>query len=317
VYESFSIATVAQGNRFDYFQSLVDTVFCPMQVQPRGVSAETFRGCIEATTLGSVRLARVATSPIVVKRRAGEVGRISSAPYLVKFQLKGESLWTQRNREVHLRPGDFVISSMAEPYSLVFKDDYEMPVLALSPATMRDLTPDPERFLGVRMAGDDADCGLLSSFIAQVVARMSRLREPMISRVEANILDLLGGVLSARAGGSAPSPVQQLHQIKAYIETHLHDRRLGPAMIAAAFSVSTRHVHALFETEPMSVGRYIRSLRVSACRARLLAGGAGDGQSLTDIALDCGFYDLSHMTRCFREQFGTTPREFRALASQD
>jgi AraC-like DNA-binding protein len=232
----------------------------------------------------------------------------------VKFQLKGESLWTQRGREVHLKPGDFVISSMAEPYSLVFRDEYEMPVLALSSATMRDLTPDPDRFLGIRMAGEDADCGLLSSFISQVVARMSRLREPMISRVEANILDLLGGVLSARAGGGALSPEQQLGQIKAYIDAHLHDRRLGPAMIAAAFSMSTRHVHSLFEAEPTSVGRYIRSLRLEACQKLLRERGAGSVRSLTDIALECGFYDLSHMSRCFRDRFGATPREFRSLA---
>jgi AraC-like DNA-binding protein len=313
VHQSFAIATVPQGRRFDYFQSVVDQVFCPMQVQPKGVSTQAFRGCVEATTLGRVRLARVATSPITVRRGGGDVGRITEAPYLVKFQLKGESFWTQRGREVNLRPGDFVISSMAEPYSLVFREDYEMPVLGLSPATMRHLTPDPDRFLGVRMAGEDADCGLLSSFIAQVVTRMSRLREPMISRVEANILDLLGGVLSARSGSGALSAEQQLGQIKAYIEAHLHDRRLGPSMIAAAFSISTRQLHSLFEAEPTSVGRYIRGLRLNACRRLLLERTAGSTRSLTDIALECGFYDLSHMSRCFRDQFGVTPREFRAL----
>ena len=39
-------------------------------------------------------------------------------------------------------------------------------------------------------------------------------------------------------------------------------------------------------------------------------------KSLTDIALDCGFYDLSHLSRCFREEFGQTPREFRALLDE-
>lgn len=311
MYESFPIARLPQRERFDYFQAVVDRVFCPMQVQPIGASRDAFRGGVETATLGSLRLANVATSACSVRRSGGDVGRQAEAPYLVKFQLKGESLWTQRNRALHLRAGDFVIASMAEPYSLVFRDDFEMPVLALGAATMRRLTPDPDRFLGVRMSGEDADCGLLSSFVAQVVARMSRLREPMVRRLEANILDLLGGVLSARLADRGPTPAEQLAQIKAYIAEHLHDRRLGPAMIASAFAVSTRYVHALFEPEPLTVGRYIRRLRVAACR-RLLVGGAG--RSLTDIALDCGFYDLSHMTRCFRDEFGVTPREVRLLA---
>ena len=310
MYQSFPVAAVPERERFSYFQSVVDSVFCPMQVQPHGGSGASFRGCVEATELGSVRLARVATSACVVQRLVGDVARLADAPYLVKFQLRGESYWSQRNREIHLKPGDFVVASMAEPYSLKFCDDFEMPVLALTPRAMRALTPNPDQFLGVRMAGEEADCGLLSSFVAQVVARMSRLREPMISRVEANILDLLGGVLGARAASGAVSTGQQLRQIRAYIERHLHDRRLGPGMIAAAFKISTRCVHSLFETEPMSLGRHISSLRVESSRRMMLE---DRKRSLTDIALDCGFYDLSHMSRCFRNQYQVTPREYRAM----
>jgi len=94
--------------------------------------------------------------------------------------MKGESHWSQRNKTVHLTPGDFVIASMAEPYSLQLFDDFEMPVLALTSRTMHTLTRDPDQFLGVRMAAEEADCGLLSSFVSQVVARISRLKEPMI-----------------------------------------------------------------------------------------------------------------------------------------
>ena len=314
MYQSFPVAAVPERERFRYFQSVVDTVFCPMQVQPQGGSDASFRGCVEATDLGSVRLARVATSACVVRRLLGDVARLADAPYLVKFQLKGESIWSQRNREIHLKPGDFVVASMAEPYSLKFCSDFEMPVLALAPRAMRALTPNPDQFLGVRMAGDDADCGLLSSFVAQVVARMSRLREPMISRVEANILDLLGGVLGARAATGVVSTTQQLGQIKGYIERHLHDRRLGPGMIAAAFKISTRCVHSLFEAEPKSLGRHISSLRVESSRRMMLQ---DRERSLTDIALDCGFYDLSHMSRCFRNQYQVTPREYRAMVDAE
>src|SRR5208282_6306377 len=103
--------------------------------------------CVEATDIGSVRLAKVAASPCEVTRIAGDVARLSDAPYLVKFQMKGESHWSQRNRRVHLRPGDFVIASMSEPYSLQLLDDFEMPVLALTSRTMRTLTRDPDQFL--------------------------------------------------------------------------------------------------------------------------------------------------------------------------
>ena len=275
--------------------------------------ARYFEGALETASLGAVRLARVATSACLVRRRPHDIARVSEAAYLVKFQTRGEALWRQRNREVHLRPGDFVVCSVAEPYWLEFRGAYEMPVLALSAQTMRALTPDPDQFLGVRLSGEDADCGLLSAFIAQVSARMSRLSEAMIGRVEANILDLLGGVLATRTRHGVLTPAQQSAQIKAYIDLHVRDRQLTPAFVAIAFGISTRHLHSLFQQHATTIGQYIRSLRVRGCRAALESGSAGH-RSLTDLALSWGFYDLSHMTRCFKREFGMTPAEARAHA---
>jgi AraC-like DNA-binding protein len=158
------------------------------------------------------------------------------------------------------------------------------------------------------MSGDDADCGLLSSFVFQVAARMNRLSEPMMRRVEANVLDLLGAVLTARARPGSTSRAGQLARIKLYIGEHLHERRLGPATIAAALRLSTRYVHSVFEREDTTVGGYIRRSRLAACRQSLES--AGPSQSLTDLALRWGFYDLSHMTRCFNREFGAPPRRF-------
>ncbi len=312
MYQAYPIANQTTRDRFGFFQAIVADVFCPMHVQPRPASWQSFRGCVETADFGSVQLARVATSACIVRRRTEDIARMRHTPYLVKFQLKGESFWTQRKSEIHLRPGDFVVCSTAEPYSLRFRDDYDMSVLALSADMMRRLTPDPDRFLGVRMNGEDIDCSLLTQFVAQVVARMSRLQKPMLVRVEATILDLLGGVLSARAEESTLSATSQLVRIKQFVNENLHDRTLGPATIATQFGISTRHVHALFEHEPMTVARYIRSQRAHACR-RALERQPG-GESLTDVALTWGFYDLSHMSRCFREEFGSTPGRIRAQA---
>ena len=85
---------------------------------------------------------------------------------------------------------------------------------------------------------------------------------------------------------------------------------LGPQMIASAFSISTRSLHALFADEPLSVSRYIKVRRLEACRRALEDPAIRRQRTLTDLAHDFGFYDLSHMTRSFREQFGTTPSDY-------
>ena len=35
------------------------------------------------------------------------------------------------------------------------------------------------------------------------------------------------------------------------------------------------------------------------------------GASLTNVALDAGFYDLPHLDKVFRERYGVSPSEFR------
>jgi AraC-like DNA-binding protein len=38
------------------------------------------------------------------------------------------------------------------------------------------------------------------------------------------------------------------------------------------------------------------------------------GQTVTDIALECGFNTTSHFGYRFRQRFGASPREFRRAA---
>jgi AraC-like DNA-binding protein len=309
MYESYPIAAHPPRERFDFFKGLLDNVFCPMQLDAQRSVRESFTGRVEVTDLGGIKLARVSTGPLSVKRRSQDIACIGDPPYLVKFQLRGESVWSQRGRTVHMRPGDFIICSTAEPYVLELRGDYDMPVLVVARSTMRCLTSDPDQFLGSRMPGEDADCGLLSSFVGQVAARMQRLPKLVVHRVKASVLDLLGAVLSARSRSENISREQLLAQIQVYVLEHLHDRQLGPPMIAAAFGISTRMVHIVFEPEPTTLGSYIRALRVAACR-RALEGAGSERGSLTEVALQYGFYDLSHMTRCFRQEYVEPPRRF-------
>lgn len=313
MYEAYRVGAVVERERFDYFRAVVDSVFCPMQVCPGEGYDPGCDGVVEATSVGDVRLARVAMGPCTVTRTTRDVARLTDAPYLVKFQTRGEALWSQCGREVHLRAGDFVVASMAEAYTLKFHSDFEMPVLAVPPVLMRTLTPDPDAFLGMRMSGEDADCGLLSSFVAQVVSRMGRLQGPMVRKAEATILDLLAGVLATRSAQARVSPANLLAQIKVYIEQHLPDRALSPALVAHTFGISVRQLHLLFEREALSMGQYLRGVRLRVSRELLRD---RPDKSLTDIAMECGFYDLSHLTRCFRAQFGESPGAFRAAAQQ-
>ena len=46
--------------------------------------------------------------------------------------------------------------------------------------------------------------------------------------------------------------------------------------------------------------------------AQLLRSEFHSQQTITDIALECGFNSASHFGQCFRQRYGITPREYRA-----
>src|SRR5262245_48654638 len=101
---------------FDCFDAAVSTTFCPMSCEAPRATREHFEAELTLARLDEMAMVNVGSSPIDVYRSRAHIGHAGSAWYLVKFQLEGEVLVRQREREAHLRPGDFVMCSTAEPY---------------------------------------------------------------------------------------------------------------------------------------------------------------------------------------------------------
>lgn len=75
----------------------------------------------------------------------------------------------------------------------------------------------------------------------------------------------------------------------------------------SGLSASTleRRFAQIFKTSPL---RYLNTVRLRAARHLLLT----HDDSVGAIAATCGFCDQSHMTALFTQNFGTTPRRYRA-----
>jgi AraC-like DNA-binding protein len=106
-------------------------------------------------------------------------------------------------------------------------------------------------------------------------------------------------------------PDTPLQRIVEWLETHLQDPDLSPGTIAAANFVSTRRLHELFHDEGASVSAWVRTRRLECSRRDLesprLAGG-----TIAAVARRWGFVDPAHFSRCFRAEFGVSPRMHRA-----
>jgi AraC-like DNA-binding protein len=122
-------------------------------------------------------------------------------------------------------------------------------------------------------------------------------------------------VTATYAGLSAPRPRQgglnawQERVARELIDAHI-DGSLALQTVAEACGLSTSHfAHAFKASIGMAPHRWLLLRRVA--RARDLLRRTRD--SLTDVALACGFADQSHFTRVFRRATGHTPRAWKQM----
>jgi AraC-like DNA-binding protein len=80
------------------------------------------------------------------------------------------------------------------------------------------------------------------------------------------------------------------------------------AELAAAVGCSPFHLSHIFRTHTgLALRHYVRRLRALLAADRLRRG----ARDLTSLALDLGFYDHSHFTNVFRQEWGVPPSRIR------
>ena len=61
---------------------------------------------------------------------------------------------------------------------------------------------------------------------------------------------------------------------------------------------------------------YLKELHFLLCKLKLAQRLTSGAEAITDIALSCGFFDQSVLTRHFRQITGLTPGQYRKLAAR-
>jgi transcriptional regulator GlxA family with amidase domain len=91
--------------------------------------------------------------------------------------------------------------------------------------------------------------------------------------------------------------------MRAHFQHEITNRHLA-SISKMSLRAFERQFHATFHLTPQ---KFLRKLRLRIASRSLM----DTDESLSEIALKCGFADQSHFSREFRRQFGRTPREYR------
>ena len=228
------------------------------------------------------------------------------------INMSGSSRASQRGREVTVGDGDAVaIDPAAGAFSILRAAPARMIGVRIPrhsvPAGAAGSGATPLRLVPAGTAALQLLTSYLHGALSGTALSAGLLADAVVSHVAELITLSLDPVYAAAPPASIRSMrAARLAAVKADIEKHLTDGSLTVATLAARHRISARYLHKLFEDEEMTYSRFVLDRRL-ALAYRTLRQPRSATRTISSIAYDTGFGDLSYFNRTFRRRYGITP----------
>ncbi|SRR5579871_1144135 len=233
--------------------------------------------------------------------------------------LAGGSLVRQGDREITLRPGDAVFASrghagctISRPTSVRFVG------VCLYRHALAPLVTDLDD-TELRLIPHHTEALRLLTTYIDAVLNAHQVPAPALQRLVAiHVYDLVALAIGATRDAALIAEgrgvrAARLGAMKAYIAANLSDSDLSAASVAARQGVTPRYVHKLFEDEGVTFSKFVLSRRLERAH-RMLTDPRFACRTISSLAFDVGFGDLSYFYRTFRRRYDATPSEVRQSA---
>lgn len=254
--------------------------------------------------LPALRLARVAGSPHVVERDAGQIRQHPTEAVALFFTLSGDSFFYTPDGVRTVRPGQLLIADADRPFSRGFSNDMAELVLTVGREAVQQISSQFEpRGLPVVTFAEGGDTA------ARTLARLvdGATRGAGQAPDEAEVLRVLGAILHPGSAGLAAQDYRRAAD--RYIRGHLTDPNLSADVVARAIGISARHLSRVLANDD-SLPQRILALRLDAAH-RLLSARGSSVPSVSEAAARCGFGSSAHFSRSFTARFGERPSQLR------
>jgi AraC-like DNA-binding protein len=305
----------------DFLQDVMAKAWLPMECRPW--QSADFCAQFRLSGLGSMQVVVMDVPPATVRRTPELISQAD--PDLLKMVLVrgGDScVVAQDGRQARVSAGEFAMYDTRRPYEVVCGTDRGQPIQMMTfmfPPSLLPLSRNRIRQLAATSFQAGAGLGeVTSQFLLQLARNIDHYSPAEAARLSAAALEVLATRLAHEFDvHDWDTPEARRHAllttVQAFIQRHLGDTGLSPAMIAAAHHMSLRSLHQLFHDEGLTVAGWIRKRRLECCRHDLSDPSLAS-RPVAAIAARWGYSSPGDFSRAFRAVHGLPPAEYRRFA---
>jgi AraC-like DNA-binding protein len=270
-----------------------------------------FEGALTLFSAGQLQIAATTSTPAICRTVQGAAkNRSDQTAFSLQLVHSGRCHIHHAGHRTIGVPGDMFIADSNKGYELAFTETVKGLVLSPPWARFGAYAEKLEALAGRPMNVTKGPGALLSTFIRSAWDQLldSDAEEWPQSATDV-IWDLLESALQGAGRATATGRADSLRRdARAVIDERLGDLAFTSAGMPVALGVSARYLQMVFAEVGTTPSRFLIARRLDAAAARLRRLGPC---SVTDIALECGFNDLSYFSRAFRRRFGVSARAYR------
>nr|WP_260848669.1 helix-turn-helix domain-containing protein [Streptomyces sp. SLBN-118] len=310
----FRSEDVPAADRLDYWAERVGQTHAPVRMSSD--HAHDFRATQRVLDLGAVSVWPATFQQLVIRRTPKLIRQSDPELYHLSLVVGGTGIGRWDGHEAVYRPSDLHINDTSVPWEI---RTGSAPVTAVGLEVPKSLLALPHGVTGrtiPRRVPAGAGIGaLLTQFLTQLIADTTPYQPSDGARLGTVLTDLVAALFAHTLEAESVLPPDThrrtlVLRIKNFIQEHLHDPQLTPAVIAAAHHISISYLHRLFEDEEATVAAWIRLRRLEAAR-RDLTDPALQSTPIHAIAARWGFFRAADFSRAFRTAYNLPPKDYR------
>lgn len=271
--------------------------------------------------IGKLELFDIHIDPVAIHRRPEDIDRDRNTDFLLATQIEGTVLVKEGEVELTQGPGDLVIMSAAEPYTIIHTQKSHRLVLHIPDAIYRErvLAHQEGRQFRPRMIPK----GGLATVVHEMLKSLAFEGDKLHSTEQYTLAEALLELSSAMLRSETDEEYEQHHakqsalfrRILEFMEANYMDCELTPEKIANANGISMRYLHSLFQQAGMTVSKWMWERRLKATREDLLDPNMSH-KRVSEIAFHRGFNDPAHFSRAFKNRFDVSPSKLRQISNE-